>query len=209
MRFTAPNGAEVSLTIRPDTNDENVCRSILAEDEYRLDAIKPLTGTAVDVGAHIGAATVALCELNPELHVVAIEPVPENLELLRENTARYGDRVTIIAGAAGKGPQTIRYGFAGHETGRVHRFIGNQHMPGGTPYSEIVAPGVTLTQLVERFGPIALLKIDCEGCEHAFLDDPAIDQVERIHGEYHDGPDVEVRFDKPCRKRARRKAAAK
>lgn len=195
--WTLKNGRTVRLSVRPDTNDWNVCQSILHHDEYRIPT--NLSGVAVDVGAHIGAATVALLELNPDLRVVSIEPVPENVALLRENTAPYGDRVTVIEGAAGKGPQKVAYQWEGGEVERVHRFIANQHFPTDTPHTLITVPGVTLGQLVKQHGPIAFLKIDCEGCEDAFLDDPAIEQVALVHGEYHNGPAVELRFDKPKR----------
>ncbi len=199
-QYLLRNGVTVEMTIRPDTNDDNVCRSILMEDEYRLP--RDLEGVAVDVGAHIGAATVALLILNPGLRVVAIEPVPDNVELLRANTARFGDRVEIIEGAAGKQPtHVIRYGYTGDESASVHRFIGNQHMPPGTPFRAARVPGVSLSALVEQYGPIAFLKIDCEGCEHDFLDDPAIGEVALIHGEWHDGATAGLRFGRPCRVR--------
>lgn len=192
--YTLPNGATVRMEVRDGTNDHNVCYSVLTEDEYQLPT--GLTGTAIDVGAHIGSATVALLERNPDLHVVAIEPVPENVELLRRNTAPYADRVTIIEGAAGSGPQRIGYNWRGGETERVHRFIANQHFPASTEHDELTVPGVTLSELVERFGPIAFLKIDAEGAEREFLDDPAREQVERIAGEWHHGPEVHNFYSK-------------
>ena len=57
--FRTPRGRSVSLSYREDTNDYNALRSCLDEDEYRL-AELTLTGTALDVGAHIGGVTVAL-----------------------------------------------------------------------------------------------------------------------------------------------------
>lgn len=191
MQFTAPNGATVEMAVREGTNDRNVCYSILTEDEYRIP--RDLSGTALDVGAHIGAATVALCELNPALRVIAIEPLPENFELLSKNTERYGERVILIQAAAGKNPR-IAWNWSGDETALHHRYIGNQHFDSGTPHEELVVPTVSLSALVAEYGPIAFLKIDCEGCEHSFLDDPAIEQVATIHAEYHDGPKVELRF---------------
>lgn len=197
MRYNLPHGGAVEMTVRDGTNDHNVCFSIITEDEYRLDAVKPLTGTALDVGAHIGAATVALCALNPNLRVIAIEPIPANLELLRQNTAPYADRVTIIAAAAGSNPK-INWNWRQPKQQEldVHRFIGNQHMGDETRYDTITVSTITLSEIVEQFGPIAFCKIDCEGCEDSFLDDPAIDQVALVHGEYHNGPKVELRFDK-------------
>lgn len=193
-RYTTPGGQTVELEVRVDTNDHNVCYSIITEDEYQFDRVKPLSGVALDVGAHIGAASVALLAMNPDLRVVAIEPVPENIELLRRNLAPYGDRATIVEGAVGKGRQTIHYNFSGSETATVHRFIANQNMPDGTPHDTLIVPGVTLSELVAEHGPISLIKIDCEGCEDGFLADPAIAQVERIHGEFHNGAKVELRF---------------
>ena len=185
--FTLPTGGTVQMTVRPGTNDHNVCYSILTEDEYRLPG--NLAGTALDVGAHIGAATVALCTLNPELRVVAIEALPANAELLYRNTEPYKDRVTVLQRAAGTNGD-IRWN--GHDP--VHRFIGNQHGTGG---DSIQVDTISLTEIVNQFGPIAFLKIDCEGCEDTFLDDPAIDQVAFVAGEFHNGANVEMRFYAP------------
>ena len=185
--FSLPSGGEVRLEIRPDTNDHNVAYSIITEDEYRLP--RGISGVALDVGAHIGAATVALCELNPDLRVVAIEAVPENVELLRRNTAPYDERVTVLEAAAGTDPN-VRWG--GHD--KTHRFIGNQYGTGGETRR---IQTVSLSEIVAEHGPIAFLKIDCEGCETTFLDDPAIGQVHLLAGEFHDGPKVEMRFYAP------------
>ena len=173
------------MEVRPGTNDHNVCHSILTEDEYRINDLTPMSGLALDVGAHIGAATVALCALNPDLRVVAVEALPANVELLRLNTAPYAERVTIIEAAAGTNP-VVRWDGAD----QTHRFIGNMNGDGSS-YS---GDTVSLSQIVDEYGPIRFLKIDCEGCEDTFLDDPAIGQVERIHGEWHNGPEVRLRF---------------
>lgn len=187
--FRLPHGGSVQMHTRPGTNDHNVCYSILTEDEYRIDELKPMTGLALDVGAHIGAATVALCALNPELRVVAVEALPANVELLRLNTAPYAERVTIIEAAAGTNP-VVRW----DGKDRTHRFIGNQFGTGGRAYS---GDTVSLSQIVDEYGPVRFLKIDCEGCEDTFLNDPAIDQVEWVAGEFHSGPSVELRFYAP------------
>lgn len=189
--YRLKNGTTVDVAVRPDTNDHNVAYSILVEDEYHIPT--DLTGVAVDVGAHIGAATVALAELNPDLRVVAIEPLAENFELLERNTARYGERVTRLQAAAGSNGR-IRYGYSGTESAAVHRFIGNQSMPEGTPYSEVDAPTVSLSEIVAEHGPITFLKIDCEGCEYSFLDDPALINVRSVHGEFHSGGTAQLVF---------------
>ena len=187
--FRLKSGQSVQMHTRPGTNDHNVCFSILTEDEYRIDDLKPMSGLALDVGAHIGAATVALCALNPDLRVIAIEALPANVRLLRKNTAPYADRVTVIHAAAGTNP-VVRW----NGKDRTHRFIGNQFGTGGVAY---FGDTVSLSEIVEQYGPVRFLKIDCEGCEATFLDDPAIADVEWIAGEFHAGPSVELRFYAP------------
>lgn len=197
--FRVKGGGTVQMHTRPGTNDHNVCFSILTEDEYRIDEHKPMTGLALDVGAHIGAATVALCALNPDLMVIAIEALPANVELLRLNTAPYAERVTVIHAAAGTNGE-IGWNWASidkREPENPHRFIGNQHFSPGTDHEVLTLPTISLSEIVEQYGPVRFLKIDCEGCEDTFLDDPAIDKVEWIAGEFHSGPSVELRFYAP------------
>ena len=197
--FRLPHGGEVRMNTRDGTNDHNVCYSIITEDEYRIDDLKPMIGLALDVGAHIGAATVALCALNPDLRVVAIEALPANVALLAENVNLngFGERVTILHAAAGTN-DTINWNWAPiDKEPNVHRFIGNQHFGPGTGHETLIVNTVTLSQIVAQYGPVRFLKIDCEGCEDSFLTDPAIDQVEWIAGEFHSGPSVELRFYQP------------
>lgn len=193
--FALPHGGSVQMHVRDGTNDWNVAYSILTEDEYRIDALRPMTGTALDVGAHIGAATVALCALNPDLRVVAIEALPANVELLRLNTEPYADRVTIINAAAGTNGE-VGWNWTGDETSTVHRFIGNQYFDPSTGHDTLTVPTVSLSEIVAEHGPIRFLKIDIEGAEREFLDDPALDAVESIAGEWHHGPKVRLFFDK-------------
>jgi FkbM family methyltransferase len=188
--FYTPRGREVTMTYRPDTSDWNTIWSCLEEDEYEL---RPLymNGEALDVGAHIGGATVALLADNPYLRVIAIEALPENVALLRANLASNGlaDRATVIHGAAGAGSGTTRihYGYTGSEHATHHAFIGNlalyqgrgpDHCTTEVEHEHVDVPTVAITALPT----VAFAKIDCEGGEWAFLRGCAIP---RIHGEAH------------------------
>lgn len=207
--WTGPGGVTLTLETRPDTNDWNVCQSVIGHDEYGFGPLAPLTGTAVDVGAHIGSASVALLALNPDLRVVAIEPIPENAALLRQNLAPYGDRAIVLERAAGEGDQTIAYGYTGDdEFARIHRFIGNTHVPAGTGYTTVTVPGVTLADLVRDYGPITLIKMDCEGCEAGFLEDELLEDIPHVVGEIHYGPAVRpiTPEDRKPKRRARKPA---
>ncbi len=163
---------------RDFTSDWNTITSILTNDEYDLRSLCPTEGVAVDVGAYLGAATVAMLLDNPDLHVIAIEPLPENLELIRTNLALNGltDRCTIIEGAVGV--DAVEYGWEGSESATHHAFIGNANGMTGTATKVVKGERVTLASL----GPVDFVKIDCEGGEWDFLDDP---DVPIIVGEWH------------------------
>lgn len=193
-QFVTPWGNPVTFAIRPDTSDWDTCNAITAVgDEYHLPV--GLDGWALDVGAHIGACTVALLVDNPALHVVAIEALPENVELLRENLRLNGveDRCVVIEGAAGDGsPVRIGYGEVTDPT-LIHEYIGNANAPEGS--REVIADGVSLRDIDDH--QFAWAKIDCEGCEYAFLDSDQLGRIERIEGEVHFGWDRLVAILEP------------
>lgn len=178
----------MSFAVRPDTSDWNTCNAITAVgDEYHLP--RGLTGWAVDVGAHIGACTVALLIDNPELRVVAIEALPENVELIGENLLRnrVEQRCVIVSSGAGDGqPVRIGYGEVTDPT-RIHEYIGNAYAPEGS--REVTVPGVSLADVFAMTGSerIAWMKIDCEGCEYPFLASADLGRVDHIEGEVHRG----------------------
>jgi FkbM family methyltransferase len=161
-------------------------------DEYHIP--EGLTGFGLDIGAHIGSVTVPLLLDNPELWVIAIEAVPDNVDLLRENLALNGveGRCTILHGAAwkGRGTLTVEYGYTGSEVAETHAYIGSV-----TPWMD--APGEKQTAtvpIVTLKGAIAAtggrgfvwVKSDCEGCEFNFLKGRDLAKVGTIEGEWHE-----------------------
>lgn len=186
--FQTPHGRSVSFALRPGTSDWNTANSCTGtNDEYRLPT--GLSGWALDVGAHIGACTVPLLLDNPDLRVVAIEALPENVTYLRTNLAMNGveDRCVVIERAAG-GATRIGYGDATGENAHS-RFIGSAFAPEGQDFIEV--GGVTLDEVLERIaaGPFVWCKIDCEGCEYRFFDSPFVRDIAYITGEHHFGYD--------------------
>jgi FkbM family methyltransferase len=190
--FKTPRGRSAAMAYRADSSDWNTLWSCMNEDEYDLASLT-LTGAALDIGAHVGGVTIGLAIDNPDLRVIAVEPVPPNAELLRGNLARngIGDRVTVIENAAGgKEPVTVWYGYKGTEAAEHHAFIGNSSLAYAKA-SKIEHDTIryqhpwTLSRLLELAGPVSLLKIDCEGGEYAVLADPAVAKVPLILGEWH------------------------
>lgn len=186
MTWQTPAGHAAQFRYRELTNDWNVISSVTTGNEYDLPI--GLSGWAIDVGAHIGAVTVALALDNPKLHVIAVEPIPDNLFLLAQHIEANGlaDRVVVIDGAAGTDGRVV-YGGEG-ESAEHHAFVGNNEWSLAAPgASSLTAQCWSLSAILHRHKvrEVAFLKIDCEGCEWSFLADPAIAKVQRIHGEWH------------------------
>ena len=205
VAFTTPRGMPVSMLIRDGTNDYNTAYSCLNEDEYDLRDLH-LSGRALDVGAYIGGVAIALAMDNPDLEVIALEAVPANAELTRQNVKLNGldDWITVVEAAACKPRQKtaqVHYGYRGSESALHHAFVGNSTLlrdtTAITDHDTIEMPCRALTY----FGELDFLKIDCEGCEWDFLRGP-LERVKRIHGEVHptDGhdplPDLEALLGK-------------
>ena len=173
---------------RLETNDWNTISAVFHGDEYRLP--RGLSGLALDIGAYIGPVSVALALDNPDLDITAVEPVPDNLRLLRLNLETNGlaQRVQVIPAACGGPDQetaTIRWGFTGSEVAEHHAFVGNSSLytTHATGFESAEIPAFPLSALAP--GPVAWLKIDVEGAEYAILTDRAVARCDVITGEYH------------------------
>lgn len=187
--WRTPKGNQATFFYRDDTSDWNTISSIMApSDEYGLAALA-LSGLALDIGAHIGACAIALALDNPDLSIIAVEPVPPNCMLIQKNVAANGldGRVIVRHGAAGRsGSRVVRYGFKGNASDEHHAFIGDARdaVPEGK-YVSLTVPELSLSDLTTE--PVSFVKIDCEGGEYDFLDTD-VSQVARIHGEWHPTP---------------------
>ncbi len=179
-----PNGNPFKVECRLGTNDQDVAHSVSKLDEYGLRG-REFEGWALDIGASIGAVAIPLAIDHPGLKVVAVEPVPENAAALYRNIDMndVADRVFVVqlAAAADEEPTIIRYGGTG-----VHRFVANAHEV-GPDGEEFRMESISLEGLMDELDGVALLKIDCEGCEWSVLEEyEAVKRCALIVGEFHD-----------------------
>jgi len=177
---------------RDDTSDKSVVHSITLNDEYGLSRMD-LEGWAIDIGAHIGSVCVPLAIMNPRLRIIAVEPLPENVDILRRNIEinNLGDRVTVIEGAISDhdGETTVLGDYQhidGVEDGYVHdnRYIGGISVD-DTHATAYVVKAITLTTLLKDIDTVVFLKTDCENGEWDLFADPAMAKVQYVCGEYH------------------------
>lgn len=196
-------GVDVTTGFRQHTADWNVLYSCLVEDEYQIANIDAeMTPVGIDIGAHIGGATLAMMARG--MYVVSVEPLPENAELLRDNIRRnmgrpgferapepfgaYGVVLDAAIGYPHGGEKTIWYNNLETEFGSVHEHIGSNSNTGGR---SIRRPIVSLDNLIEKYvppGEHCAVKIDCEGAEWDVFDNMSDETVKRVDvwtGESH------------------------
>jgi FkbM family methyltransferase len=152
---------------------------LLREYEWMGADLAAADGVVVDAGAHVG--TFAATAAAHATQVVAVEPNPDNLSLLRANLARNGiDNVEIVEGALWPGEGEVELAMAGPTS--AGSIVGDGD---GTT---LTVPTVDLDALVRRVGAVDLLKVDIEGAEFEVLRavSPAtLAQIDTIVGELH------------------------
>jgi len=199
---TPRHGRLVTYLTRTDTNDGALVMGIIASDEYGLGYLPELHGVAIDVGAHIGIIAIALAFDHPDLRIIAVEPVTENVEVLRVNVAQLGltDRVTIVEAAAsapGRKHEKMLWNYrSAKNTDDAYiidsRYIANIFDAVDSESDSHTVRAVSLDTLMEGIDRLALLKVDCEGCEWQFLRSPRVADVDLILGEYHNAGGMET-----------------
>jgi len=193
--FITPHGNIAHMHYRLETNDWNTIQSSMAADEYHLKENAPQSGLAVDIGSHIGSVGIAMAMDNPDLIVLCIEPVPENVTLLRLNIQENNltQQVMVLpVGVAGPDVDStkIRWRYQGSENANHHAFIGNASLvtgagATGVAFEEEEVPCISISEIVRSYGEIGFLKMDCEGCEWSALEDTSAVEVPIIVGEWH------------------------
>ena len=176
-----PPQSDYPVYLRIDTSDFCAYRDVLI---FRSKAYDPgIPGhsptTIVDVGAHIGMASILFALTYPAARIIAIEPEPSNFAALIRNTAPH-KTITPIQAALWR------------EDGEVALGESNAHPKGAF---QVVDKGgqqvraVTMRTVMRETGidKIDLLKVDIEGAEIEVFDQcPWISQVRVIAIELHD-----------------------
>jgi FkbM family methyltransferase len=124
-----------------------------------LDKLLSPGDTFIDVGAHIGwFSTLAASRTGRSGKVIACEPYPDNVKLLRENLALNDARnAHVIEAALGSQPGTTRLAHGG-DSGGVTAL--DWALEGA-----VEVPVTTLDDVAQGAGAVKLLKIDVEGWE--------------------------------------------
>lgn len=174
------------LVLRTNGFDWLVVEEVFLHDIYRLDLSD--VRRVLDLGGNIGIAALYFASRYPGAQICTVEPIPENLSILKRNIELNELSVRIVPAAAGA--QDGRTAFELAEDPRQHsKAVFEEGRSVGARVIEVDVLSVpSLMQLME-WQEIDLLKIDIEGGEREVLgaSPPWLTKVRVIIGEGHLG----------------------
>jgi FkbM family methyltransferase len=146
------------LFVRGEYEPPVSLRDRLSEDAVR---------TIADVGANVGMFSAWARGRWPQARIVAVEPAPENVAVLREQAGRDGRTDVIEAAVA---PSDGEIGF-------VEGWGAGAHVPGA---HEVATTTVRTVDWFPLFAASDLVKMDIEGGEWPILSDPRMREIDRL-----------------------------
>eukprot|EP01012_Entosiphon_sulcatum_P016758 TRINITY_DN21645_c0_g1_i3.p1 TRINITY_DN21645_c0_g1~~TRINITY_DN21645_c0_g1_i3.p1 ORF type:complete len:1026 (-),score=99.72 TRINITY_DN21645_c0_g1_i3:48-3125(-) len=145
----------------------------------------------VDVGAHIGTFAMHLLALYPQVTVLAFEPIPRNFRYLVMNLRAAGllGRVRAINAAVVATPQEDT--IAHYAPLYTHHSL-TQRIPRNSRTLQYFVPAITLSEVLQHFNisRVAVLKLDCMGCEYDLFDSIPRNSVGLLIGRVHSDYDT-------------------
>jgi len=155
-----------------DVTDPGISRTLILFGKRELDhkimleqALQPGM-TVLDIGANIGYYAIMESALvSPNGKVIAIEPSPANIKLLKRNvTLNHCDQhITVIPGAVSDTSETRSFYLASasnlntfHKSGSTERYLTGETVDVKT---------YTVNEIQQQFGKIDLIRMDVEGHE--------------------------------------------
>lgn len=152
-----------SLFIRNNGYDWDVVDEIFVRHAYRVDV--PCVSRILDLGGNIGVATLWFAWNFPGGKICTVEPIPDNLSVLRRNIQVNGAPAKVVAAAAGAEDGKTR--FAMSEDPRQHSTSIDVLRTERTVEVDVLSVPTLLTLM--GWKDVDLLKIDVEGAEREIL----------------------------------------
>ncbi len=127
----------------------------------------------VDFGSNIGISALYFLTRNPNVKIYLFEPVPHNVERLKENLKDFADRYELSECAIGVEEGLLD--FACDDTGRYGGLIkgGPAYIakmdPDKTIQVKVVRANKVLEEILDQHESLDILKIDIEGYENKVL----------------------------------------
>ena len=174
---------------RAGTSDLDAFRQIFAAREYScLDDVAEAI-FIIDCGANVGYSSAYFLSRFPRCDVVAIEPDPQNFELLRLNLSPYGKRARTLRAAVWSHETRLTLSEEQYRDGREWSRQVRECRPGED--SDLLA--VDIGSILDESGHerVSILKVDIEGAEAVVFSknyESWIDRVDNMVVEIHNAP---------------------
>jgi len=127
------------------------------------------SGTAVDVGANVGAWSCGIAQLMRLRQIIAFEPAPDTFHILCRNTRGYPNIRCVQAAVGRGGPAQVTFFVEpASELSSTRKLTENgrtAHRLAPAATRAVQVPAVTLDEALRDVGEISLLKIDVQGGE--------------------------------------------
>jgi FkbM family methyltransferase len=148
---------------RPSTTDVNVFNQILLRHEYRcVDDVRD-PALIIDCGANVGYSAAYFLSRYPRAYLIAVEPDPENFEMLQTNLKSFAGRFRAICSAVWSRPARLvlaeSYLGPGQEWARqvCEAQAGDANAFAATDIGTLLRDS--------GFARVSILKMDIEGAE--------------------------------------------
>jgi FkbM family methyltransferase len=171
---------------RRGTSDLKVFNQIFVAREYRcLDGLKE-PRLIIDCGANVGYSAAYFLSVFPGSFVIAVEPDPDNFDMLERNLRPYQGRYMAIRAAVWPRAESLHFKQSSVGLGREWERVVERD--DGTHAHRVQAVDIPGLLAHSRYERVSLLKVDIEGAETELFDDPPLpwlDLVDNITIELH------------------------
>jgi FkbM family methyltransferase len=169
FHYPQPIGS-LCLFLRTNNGADSFIHGEVFEHNYYRFEVPNAPSTILDLGANIGMTAIYFHRCFPNAELVCVEPIPKNLDVLRENLRLNAVNATIISDAINPTDGVVQMEIAekdyGHRVAKVDKISSRKC---------IEVPAVSIHTLLRRlkWDRISLLKIDIEGHEKLLLSENA------------------------------------
>jgi FkbM family methyltransferase len=185
--------AKYSLWCRAGTSDADVFHQIFVEQQYAClnDVVDPQL--ILDCGANVGYASAYFLSQFPKTHVIAIEPDPSNVEMLKQNVWPFGNRVEVIQSGVWSNSVGLVLSEERFGDGRQWARQVREARPDETP----TMMAIDIATLIDRsqYKQVSILKVDIEGAEKVVFatnTERWLSHIDNIVIELHDADCKEI-----------------
>lgn len=185
FRFEEPVG-DLKLVVRGNAgSDAFILGEVFHHRYYDFD-LPQAPRTILDLGGHIGLTSIFFSRKYPRAEIACVEPMPGNLDCLRQNFALNGVDAKTYAAAIASDDGQLDMLLHDRDYGHTVATLDNASSGQRVSVRAIAVP--TIMQEL-RWGQIDLLKVDIEGYERELLGERAdwLKQVNAIAIECHGG----------------------